>query len=525
VMEAISLGMLKTTGAVDLDQIDSLTVDEKMNEQTEAIIIGRMKPEHLNELQKKNIIGQILAVGCLPDIQRYFVFRGFIQAITIEETAGRVKILCKGSECLIHKEKKSCSFQDTGLTYRDIMKDTIKEKGILKYQEKEDIHPFGPVIRYNETDWEFMRRMAGCMGTVIYPVSNTTKPAIAIGILDKKAIVIESVLEEKRQIDRLEYLIGGKNNCILRELSSYQNLQLGSKISYYNDIWYIMGKKIRSSHSVVVFDYKLGKLHSNDLIRYGASIQGCSIRGKVLEIKNEKIKIHLDIDREQNMKTAYLYPYKPETGNIMYSMPEKGEYAELYFPNEFEENAFIIHGRKTEENCKNTTKFLRTPYGKSLNIHPDRMELASAEEENWSAVRTGDRSGVSLTASCKIKLSAKGKVRLSGQESIMLTGGSHISLIQNETMNQIVLSGNDIISYAEKYRMIPLRRFKKVESKERMPDPVFQSIENNLQLMGSVSPGYSDVLQQYAAAAVPVCTYPGNPQVENGIGIYAGRSM
>ena len=58
-MEAISLGMLKTTGAVDLDQIDSLTVDEKMNEQTEAIIIGRMKPEHLNELQKKNIIGQL----------------------------------------------------------------------------------------------------------------------------------------------------------------------------------------------------------------------------------------------------------------------------------------------------------------------------------------------------------------------------------------------------------------------------------------------------------------------------------
>ncbi|WP_251495371.1 hypothetical protein [Otoolea muris] len=40
-MEAISLGMLKTTGAVDLDQIDSLTVDEKMNEQTDAIMYSR----------------------------------------------------------------------------------------------------------------------------------------------------------------------------------------------------------------------------------------------------------------------------------------------------------------------------------------------------------------------------------------------------------------------------------------------------------------------------------------------------
>ncbi|NBI70150.1 hypothetical protein D3Z50_03535 [Clostridiaceae bacterium] len=524
-MEAITLGMLKTTGTVDLDKIDSVTVDERMNEQTEAIIIGRMKSEHLYELQKKSVIGQILTVGSSPDIQNDSVFRGFIEAITIEESTGRVKILCKGAECLIHKEKKSCSFQDSGLTYRDIMKATIRERGILKYQEKEDVHPFGPVIRYHETDWEFIRRMAACMGSVIYPLSNTTKPAIAIGIPDKKAIDIESVLEEKRQINRLEYLRGRKNDEILWELSSYQNLQLGSKISYYNDTWYIIEKKIRSSRFAVIFDYKLGKLHSCALRRYGALIPGCSIRGRVLEVRNEKIKMHLDIDREQNMKTAYLYPYKPETGNIMYSMPEKGEYAELYFPNEFEENAFIIHGRKTEENCKNITKFLRTPYGKSLNIHPDRMELASVEEENWSAVRTGDRSGVSLTASCKVKLSAKGKVRLSGQESIMLTGGSHISLIQNETMNQIVLSGNDIISYAEKYRMIPLRRFKKVESKERMPDPVFQSIENNLQLMGSVSPGYSDVLQQYAAAAVPVCTYPGNPQVENGIGIYAGRSM
>ena len=87
-MEAISLGMLKTTGAVDLDQIDSLTVDEKMNEQTEAIIIGRMKPEHLNELQKKNIIGQILAVVCLPDIQRYFVFRAFRRLQSKDRLAG-----------------------------------------------------------------------------------------------------------------------------------------------------------------------------------------------------------------------------------------------------------------------------------------------------------------------------------------------------------------------------------------------------------------------------------------------------
>ncbi|MFQ8776468.1 MAG: hypothetical protein ACLR78_01970 [Roseburia sp.] len=51
---------------------------------------------------------------------------------------------------------------------------------------------------------------------------------------------------------------------------------------------------------------------------------------------------HLAIDTDQNAATAYFYQWVPDTGSVMYCMPEKGTTVSLYFPDEDERNAIAV---------------------------------------------------------------------------------------------------------------------------------------------------------------------------------------
>ncbi len=68
---------------------------------------------------------------------------------------------------------------------------------------------------------------------------------------------------------------------------------------------------------------------------------GASIEGKVLAVKEELVKLHLDIDENQSEEEAFWFRYAPPTTNIMYAMPSIGESVRLYFPSEGNEEPII----------------------------------------------------------------------------------------------------------------------------------------------------------------------------------------
>jgi len=63
---------------------------------------------------------------------------------------------------------------------------------------------------------------------------------------------------------------------------------------------------------------------------YNEKIQGNSIEGTVLAVQNQEIKLHLNIDQEQDEATAYWYPFVPPTTDMLYLMPQIGTNASLY---------------------------------------------------------------------------------------------------------------------------------------------------------------------------------------------------
>ena len=73
-------------------------------------------------------------------------------------------------------------------------------------------------------------------------------------------------------------------------------------------------------------------------------------------MQNEQVKLHLNIDKNQDEGTAHWFNYAPPSVNIMYSMPLVGESARLYFPKESSEYPIVIGCiRKNGDTCDETS--------------------------------------------------------------------------------------------------------------------------------------------------------------------------
>lgn len=77
---------------------------------------------------------------------------------------------------------------------------------------------------------------------------------------------------------------------------------------------------------------------SNEMLR------GRCLEGKVVNTENENIKIQLDIDKEKKSEDKlYWFKWMPETGNLMYTMPEKDTVVSLYIGGMDEGDAIVIN--------------------------------------------------------------------------------------------------------------------------------------------------------------------------------------
>ncbi len=526
----IEIGKVIVSGVIDLVNVYDYLSTEKVNEPTEVVIKGVLKKEQIDILQKKNTIGSSIAVKYLSESQDHPMFYGVVKAILFNEQNNQIQIIAAGLECLIDLTKSSQSFQNTGLTYVDIIKRTLKEQGRARYCGNIDIRLKTPIIRFKETDWEFIRRLASYMGTIIYPVSSAPNLILALGAQEQKSKNLDQVLKETLILNTKKYLKNKKQInreiYISLEILTNQYFNLGDKVQYRDKTWYVVKKEVKTVNSILFFEYTLGSVIAYSLSRYGnIQLKGGSLRGKIKEVKNEKIKLQLDIDNGQSKEHTYFYPYRPATGNIMYSMPEVGEYVSLYFPNEYEENGYVVHGIKELDHLDKNNKFLKTTNEKKLALTPSDIELVAGQnkKDDVSAISLIDNSKISFETVQDIEIRAGGKIKLDGKQSGILMAKNFISIKQTDTQNQIRISGNEIEMKASKYQMFPTKPPKKFTFQGTLEKISFQGMDNNLSLLGSFSQGNISTLQQYAIASIPVCSFPQNPQIQNGIGVHVGR--
>ena len=119
--------------------------------------------------------------------------------------------------------------------------------------------------------------------------------------------------------------------------------------------------------------------------------------GEVLSTERETVRLKLDIDEGWNPGGPYPYTWRPETGNMMYCMPQVGTRVSLYFPNYDEQAAIAVNCVRTNgSSCARMSDPSRrsfvTEHGKEMNLYPRRclFWVGPAERSSWK-MRLGSR--------------------------------------------------------------------------------------------------------------------------------------
>lgn len=69
---------------------------------------------------------------------------------------------------------------------------------------------------------------------------------------------------------------------------------------------------------------------------------GAAFTGKIIDVTQNTVKIHLDIDKNQGKEKAHWFAYSADANGVMYLMPQIGARAQLHFPSAVEEEAIVI---------------------------------------------------------------------------------------------------------------------------------------------------------------------------------------
>jgi hypothetical protein len=341
------------------------------------------------------------------------------------------------------------SFQDIGKTFESLFKE-------IAYEYDGDILDFAsngavlgvPFIQYEETDWEFMKRLASRFGAPIFPFTQSNTPDIFIGLGKERRLdpdftfdAVEIGSEDRR--DNSEYR---KGLMYIAELT--EDIQIGDMIIYRGLTLVAARKTSRIKGGVLTHDYSF--VRKEDAIYpylHNRKISGASIEGTVLDVAKDTVKLHLSVDGVQDIKTAFPFrfagPYTAEGGTGWHIMPEKGERVCLYTPTADEKDAYAriacFSEAENEKHENPDLKIFETVHGNKMTLAPD--ELSFSRPLDGNLIRMTDGGGVEIHSAGKLRVRAGknanivcGTLSIRAGKSILL-GGKTATLILDETVH------------------------------------------------------------------------------------------
>lgn len=402
---------------VGLVLIEDITITEEMGEHGRATITGL-----LEEGEEKNVIEKFTMDTKMKIIQDgQVLFCGLPVNVSVEQEGESYELFVEliSSSVLLDIEKQSKSYQDKSNTYQNIFKELVgKVNGECLDLASKGAAQKGPYIRYQETSWEFIKRMASYVGAKVCAVCDEPKPKIVVGIQKGKSHT-EKCYEYKIQKDMKEILTKRNQVSGVKEKSfpcyqveSQVFYHLGDMVTYQGNPYIVYRRKSAMQKEELIHTYEFRQeaaIVQEPL--YQEELSGVSIIGTILAIEGDKLKLHLSIDEGQDKGKAYPYSftssYTANGSTGWFAMPEIGQSVELFIPGKDETKAYITKVSRTDgaDNSKTSdpsTKYFGTAEGKEMVLSPSDITFTAKEGETYLTLSGSE--GVTVQTSKDISL-------------------------------------------------------------------------------------------------------------------------
>ena len=189
---------------------------------------------------------------------------GVISKLRIKETkagALAVELLCSSKSILLDRIPRYRSFQDPTLTYTDIAQEVNKNynDGETLVNVGEDMQAVPRMtIQYNETDWEYLKRIASYTGQPLMANSNKVLVGFFKNMPAQTPNLTYSYFGKETEEERTYYRVEGTE---IYSVSTPIKLKIRNRVSgeeVEND-YYVIESRIYNEGNTLKCEYKLGK--------------------------------------------------------------------------------------------------------------------------------------------------------------------------------------------------------------------------------------------------------------------------
>lgn len=439
-MSAITYDKLKVIAPWEIHSIYELNIKKTLNQHGELYIKALLTEEAGAKAGLQETTDDQIKIYSEDGTTKKWLFKGRLKEVDVNYEAGLCTITaCFLSEtCILDSLKKNRSFQNTELTYDQIVTKILGDYPDLSMEltaEQKAID--GPIIQYQETDWQFIKRLASYLETVIVPDSTMEQQIFSFGYPAGQSITLSDDSSYATGKDLKAYYVTAEvdpsiteNQFAYYEVETYEPLNMGDTVTFKEQEMQVSHVHIELKQSLLVYHTTLVKkiiLRQNPI--YNNKLQGISLKGTILEGQDQQVKLHLDIDKEQNPDEAYWYPFAPSTTDALYLMPQIGTMANLYIPGKQEQKALVTgcirtNGAECEQTSDPNTRYLATEYGQELRLAPDGIYLTAGNEN--LCLQFDDQEGVILKSHKGMKLQAKEEIILEAEQKVIFRSPNQV---------------------------------------------------------------------------------------------------
>jgi len=453
-MESIDYRQIKIS-TFDLQYIKSFKVTASINNHSTLDLIGIL-PEGRKDADIHTSYNTPIEIYSMKDNEKKIIYIGIITEIKVKKESDcyELHIKAKSYTYLMDIRRKSRSFQNTNMNINELINTITSHyyNGVCNsYLTNEAVNRLW--VQYNETDWEFLKRIASYYNSGLFP-NNTIEgvhyfvdtPELSTKSIEINEYVATKLIQDYELIKENDIENASEMDYILYKVKSYSLLELGDNVNFKNQFFYVseLTYEIKDNDSILENTYVLKPKGGQKQKRiYGENLSGISLKGSVLEVAGDQIKVQLDIDEKQDSSNAYWFTYSTIAasgdGSGWYFMPEINDRVRVYFPTNDEKDAFAISCIQ-QINGDPDVKYISTIYGNKVIFSSDSVTITA---DNNATIVLGKGGGISISGG-SINLNASEAINIRAEDSIVISGKSNVEISCDKGGKTILDGGGNI---------------------------------------------------------------------------------
>lgn len=456
-----SLHDVKITG-LSLDKILSCEIQSHIGDHSTLKLSGLVENEE--EFLYGVSDGQDIEVIIQGSEGTKILFSGIVTGVSITES-GQMKTACvegKSRSWLMDRTKHSRSFQNAHITFQALTQEILKDytgSSLIYTGDSQEIGNL--IIQYEETDWDFLKRVLSLVGLALTPDSQKAGLKLFAGVPKFPETALSyTVLEMDKDMDSYYYLKANKRAVHASDFTQY--IISSEQLMGIFDTAAVQGQPL----AVYAYQYSFEQQEmigtyclqsAKGLVvqaSYPMHLIGAALMAKVVRVSKNKIQAAMEIDGAHIERAVHWFPYSTLSaspdGSGWYCMPEIDDDVRIYFPSKQEAEAIALSAVSNYDAPQGgsdrmqdpNNRYFRTKYGQELALNTSSVKLSCNE----------DKSSITILTDGTIRIQAQESVNVQAKEKITLHAENELSirvkdqfLMQSNQGGLVLSEGNKII--------------------------------------------------------------------------------